>query len=172
MSSEDRSGHKRGLHKTPPGSRRATRANPASRSTSVRRRNGGVCDDERSGSVSTRRGRTRPSGSPERHARAPRGAGAMTQPGAWGNQPGTVNRRRGPRGKPPEPAKNSRGAPGSGRGMKASEPSEPPPSRRSSREQRLQYAQTAPFSTWMASTRPARRSGSAHRTSPSARSAV
>ena len=88
-----------------------------------------------------------------------------------GDQPGTFNRRRGPHGKPPAPARTSRRALGSGRGTKASEPSEPPPSRRSSREQ-WRYASMAPLSRWMASTCAARRPGRKHHRTTSARPAV
>ena len=88
-----------------------------------------------------------------------------------GNQPGTINQRHGPRGKPPAPARTRRCAPGSGRGTKASEPSEPPPSRRSSREQ-WRCASMAPLSRWMASTCAARRPGRKHHRTTSARPAV
>ena len=97
-------------------------------------------------------GPTRPSGSPERQARTPGGAGGMTRPGTWRNQPGTINWRRGPHGKPREPARTGRGALGAGRGTKASEPSEPPPSRRSSGEQ-WRCASRTPLARWMISIR-------------------
>jgi hypothetical protein len=97
-------------------------------------------------------GPTRPSSSPERQTRTPGGAGGMTRPGTWKNQPGTINGRRGPRGKPREPDRTSRRALGEGRGTKASEPSEPLPSRRSSGEQ-WRCASMTPLARWMISTR-------------------
>ena len=161
MGSVDRSRHKRGLHKHPPGSRRTAQDHPAPEWTPVRRRLW-RCLNRRivgHGPPAHRSGKLRRHAAREgRLSQKPRKSAGTFNPG-------------GPHGKPPAPARTRRRAPGSGRGTKASEPSEPPPSRRSSREQ-WRCASMAPLSRWMASTCAARRPGRKHHRTTSARPAV